>query len=105
MTRSWSAMLDAVAAMRGASRDDRDVIVASHILWESLHGLVSVHLNKKLGFGLTVHDLAPSVVEGLLLIAGSAKPSRKSTVRAADLPPVRPVMPTKAKRGESRAAR
>ena len=92
MTRSWSAMLDAVAALRGGGREDHEVVVASHILWEALHGLVNLHLAKKLGFGLSVFDLCNPIVENLLQIASTENPSRKSSVRLADLPLVRPVI-------------
>mgnify|MGYP003700520545 CR=1 FL=1 len=91
MTRSWSAMLDAVADLRQAGRTDRKVRVASHILWESLHGLVNLHLSKKLGFGFSILELYGPVIDGLLQIAQSGM-ERNRPIELNKLPTVRPVI-------------
>lgn len=104
MTRGWSAALDIVAAMRDATREDRNVIVACHTVWGALHGLVNLHLAKKLGFGPSIEEIAPSLVESLPQIAGSDKAPR-SSIRRVDLPPVRPVLSTQAKRSRSRSSK
>lgn len=104
MTRGWSAALDIVAALRGTTREDRDVIVTCHTVWGALHGLVSLHLARKLGFGPTIEEIAPSLVESLVQIAGSNKAAKASN-RRVDLPPVRPVLSAKAKRRRSNSAK
>jgi AcrR family transcriptional regulator len=104
MTRAWSAALDIVAALRDTTREDRDVIVACHTVWGALHGLVSLHLARKLGFGPTIQEIAPSVIENLLQIAGSKK-APKSGIRPVDLPPVQPVLSAKAKRDRKQSSK
>jgi AcrR family transcriptional regulator len=76
MTRIWSAMLNAVAALRGSTADDADVDVASHVVWEALHGLVNLNLAKKLGFGKAVAELVEPVVENLISIAATPNPAK-----------------------------
>jgi AcrR family transcriptional regulator len=92
MTQSWSAMLDAVAALRGSTRDDPDVDIASHIVWESLHGLVNLHLSKKLGFGRKIDELLGPVVQSLVAIAASQELRGEATLAIDTLPSVRPVL-------------
>ncbi|WP_028134641.1 TetR/AcrR family transcriptional regulator [Bradyrhizobium japonicum] len=104
MTRGWSAALDIVAELRDTSREDRDVIVTCHTVWGALHGLVSLHLARKLGFGPTIEEIAPSLIENLVQIAGSKRASR-SSIRAADLPIVQPLLSANAKRSRSRSSR
>jgi AcrR family transcriptional regulator len=104
MTRGWSAALDIVAVLRDTTREDRHVIVACHTVWGALHGLVSLHLARKLGFGPTIHEIAPSVIENLLQIAGSKK-APKSGIRPVDLPPVQPVLSATAKRDRKQSSK
>lgn len=92
MTRSWMAMLVAVANLREAATHDSKVVYVSHLLWESLHGLVGLHLSKKLGFGVSLEDLAGFVVENLMKIAGDDTVSFKSPMTIKMMPAVRPVI-------------
>lgn len=92
MTRSWMAMLVAVANMRKSTPHDPDVVYVSHLLWEALHGLVSLHVSKKLGFGLTIEDLTEFVVENLMKIASEENLPTRSPIRMTATPTVRAVI-------------
>lgn len=92
MTRSWMAMLVAVANLRGSTTHDPAVVYTSHFLWESLHGLVSLHLSKKLGFGVSVRELSDFVVEHLVTAAGQETLTYRSPVTMDMTPPVLPVI-------------
>jgi len=90
-TRSWRVLIGSVSELLGKPQSHRDVVVRSHLVWQGLHGLVSLHLAKKLGFGLASMDLARPTVEALLSIAnpdGADATPRKLP----SLPPVLPLL-------------
>jgi AcrR family transcriptional regulator len=56
-SRAFNVQLRVVADMMDADPASALVQEKAHIMWQSLHGLVSLHTAKKLGFGMTLDDL------------------------------------------------
>ncbi|UWR55537.1 TetR/AcrR family transcriptional regulator [Phaeobacter inhibens] len=54
---SWHVNLDAVTAFAEAENLAIDCNFAAHWLWSSLHGMVQLHLSRKLAFGLEIQQL------------------------------------------------
>lgn len=65
-TRAFSIQLDIAAQMYGESTKSRKVMESAHVIWQMLHGLVSLHTAKKLGFGMSVDDLIRPTVSAIL---------------------------------------
>ncbi|MEN0077911.1 MAG: TetR/AcrR family transcriptional regulator [Pseudomonadota bacterium] len=67
--QSWRVNREAVAAFAQAQGLEIDVDLGAHVVWAALHGLASLHLARKLAFGLHFDDLhrplIDSIVEGL----------------------------------------
>ena len=67
--QSWRVNRDAVAAFANAEALQIDIDLGAHLVWSALHGLASLHLARKLAFGLHFEDLhgptIDSIVEGL----------------------------------------
>lgn len=67
--QSWRVNREAVAAFADAEVLQIDIDLGAHLVWSALHGLASLHLARKLAFGLHFEDLhgptIDSIVEGL----------------------------------------
>lgn len=66
MTRSWSLLLECVAELRGAGRDDRATAMYAHLTWIGLHGLVDLAYSRKLGFGMNHDELGAALAEDFM---------------------------------------
>lgn len=60
----WSVMRRCVAECRDRE-EDAITERLTHIMWFHLHGLASLHLARKLVFGLTVEDIEESVLDAI----------------------------------------
>jgi AcrR family transcriptional regulator len=65
-SRAFYVQLMVAGDMIDAEAEYRRVLEAAHIVWQTLHGLVSLHTAKKLGFGLTLDDLIHPTLVGLV---------------------------------------
>jgi AcrR family transcriptional regulator len=65
-SRAFYVQLMVAGDMIDAEAEYRRVLEAAHIMWQTLHGLVSLHTAKKLGFGLTLDDLIHPTLVGLV---------------------------------------
>lgn len=65
-TRAFDLQLKVTADLLDKSITSRYVVESAHIIWQSLHGLVSLHTAKKLGFGLSLDDLIRPTIISLL---------------------------------------
>lgn len=86
-TRAFNVQLKVVADMLDADPESAEVQEKAHIMWHSLHGLVSLHASKKLGFGLALDDLIKPTLSALVkgLFPGHAE---GLSVRVPKLPSV-----------------
>ena len=64
--RSFDLQLKVTADLLNKSITSRHVVESAHIIWQTLHGLVSLHTAKKLGFGLSLDNLIRPTIISLL---------------------------------------
>lgn len=65
-TRSFGIQLQIAAEMLDADINSRPVIESAHVMWQSLHGLVSLHTAKKLGFGMGADALVKPTIQAIV---------------------------------------
>lgn len=93
-SRAFDVQLSVTSELLGKPASHRQVVEQAHIVWLTLHGLVSLHTAKKLGFGATVDDLIKPVIKSLLgNITDLPQPMPR---RPALAPPVGLISPGKA---------
>lgn len=85
--RAFNEQLKVVAEMLDADPESVEVQEKAHIMWHSLHGLVSLHTSKKLGFGFSLDDL---IKPTLIALAKGLFPAHAEglSIRVPKLPPV-----------------
>lgn len=54
---AWRVNVDVISTFIEAEQIKLDKQIASHLAWSQLHGLVQLHLSRKLVFGLTIEEL------------------------------------------------
>jgi AcrR family transcriptional regulator len=83
--RSFSILLSAVEDAIAAGHLQGEPLTLAHLLWSSLHGIVSLHLSGKLTVGRTLEELldAPPIAIGSPRSTRQSRaPKRRSTRRS-----------------------
>jgi AcrR family transcriptional regulator len=103
-TRAFEVQLRVTADLLRLDLDDARVVEAAHVMWQSLHGLASLHIAKKLGFGLTIDDLVSPTL--LALVTGLfPRFDEVSCIRKPRLRPVRGLISSGTEKGGDRVAK
>jgi AcrR family transcriptional regulator len=75
---AWNVLLAAVEAELADTDHPQDTRTAAHLIWASLHGLVSLEASRKLAFGKCFEQLMLPLVEAIMIGIGSSAESPPS---------------------------
>ncbi len=64
--RGWASIMETVRGAVDAGVLAGDPLTLAHLMWASVHGLITLHLAHKLVIGRTIEDLLEPLLEGLL---------------------------------------
>jgi AcrR family transcriptional regulator len=75
---AWNVLLAAVEAELSDADTPQDTLTTAHLIWASLHGLVSLEASRKLAFGKRFEQLMLPLVDGIMIGIGSSADSSPS---------------------------